>query len=236
MSTLSQIKVDCEISYIKPFLTFDVDWANDSIIDDTLALVNSHGVKASWMMTHATDTVSSIRQSGHEVGIHPNFNFLLMGDKSKGGSAEHIVSDLLSQFPYAKAIRSHSVAQSSRLSQLFYRLGLRFESNDYLPGNVFESVRPFISETGITKVPYIFSDELACLTDNNNIRNLCAGRESLKVFDFHPIHVFLNTESLDRYERTRPLHNKPKELIKHRYEGYGTRDRLIELLELAKNS
>ena len=59
-------------------------------------------------------------------------------------------------------------------------------------------------------------------------------RGGLKVFDFHPIHVFLNTESLERYERTRALHHNPKELIKHRYEGYGTRNRLIELLELAK--
>lgn len=56
--------------------------------------------------------------------------------------------------------------------------------------------------------------------------------EGVKVFDFHPIHIFLNTESLDRYERTRPYHQNPSELIKHRYKGYGTRNRLIELLEL----
>jgi len=58
----------------------------------------------------------------------------------------------------------------------------------------------------------------------------------LKVLDFHPIHVFLNTESLDRYERTRPLHHNPKELIKHRFEGYGTRNRLLEVLELVEKS
>ena len=57
----------------------------------------------------------------------------------------------------------------------------------------------------------------------------------MKVFDFHPIHVFLNTESLNRYERARPFFQNPKELIKHRYEGYGTRNRFIELLELAKS-
>lgn len=56
------------------------------------------------------------------------------------------------------------------------------------------------------------------------------------VVDFHPIHVFLNTESLDRYERTRSLHQNPKELIKHRYEGYGTRNRLLELLGSAKKN
>jgi len=45
--------------------------------------------------------------------------------------------------------------------------------------------------------------------------------------------VFLNTESLDRYERTRPIHRDPSELIKHRFDGYGTRSRLIDLLTLA---
>ena len=58
-------------------------------------------------------------------------------------------------------------------------------------------------------------------------------RPGLKCFDFHPIHVFLNTENLNRYERTRPIHQNPKELIKYRYQGYGTRSRSMELLELA---
>ena len=158
-----------------------------------------------------------------------------MGDKTKGMSAEHIVVDLLSQFPDSQVVRSHSVVQSSRLSQLFYSHGLRYESNDYLPSKVFTSIKPFTSEIGITKIPYFFSDELACLSEDVNVLELCL-RGGLKVFDFHPIHVFLNTESLDRYERTRDLHHNPKELIKHRFGGFGTRNRLIELLELAKNT
>ena len=64
--------------------------------------------------------------------------------------------------------------------------------------------------------------------------NEIASRSGLKVFDFHPIHIFLNTESLERYERTRPIHHNPKELIKHRYSGYGARNQLIELLEMNK--
>lgn len=232
MNFLSRIEVGNEASYDKPFLTFDVDWAHDSVIDDTLTLVDRYGVKSTWMMTHSADAETSIRKSGHEIGIHPNFNPLLMGDRSKGKSAEDIVAKLLSQFPDSQVVRSHSVVQSSRLSQIFYRLGLRFESNDYLPGRIFKSIQPFISETGMTKIPYIFSDELACIADKTDIGELCL-RGGLKVFDFHPIHIFLNTESLERYERARPYFQNPKELIKHRYEGYGTRNRLIELLELA---
>jgi hypothetical protein len=60
--------------------------------------------------------------------------------------------------------------------------------------------------------------------------------EGVNVFDIHTIHIFLNTESLDRYDRTHPLHQNPGELIKHRYQGYGTRSRLIKLLEFANKT
>ena len=81
-------------------------------------------------------------------------------------------------------------------------------------------------------VPYFWEDDVACIDPNVSEVSSLVRRHGIKVFDFHPIHVFLNTESLDRYERTRPLHQNPKELIKHRFEGYGTRSRLIELLEM----
>ena len=41
----------------------------------------------------------------------------------------------------------------------------------------------------------------------------------------------LNSESIDRYEKTRTLHGTPKELIKYRYDGWGVRNTLIKLLE-----
>ena len=57
--------------------------------------------------------------------------------------------------------------------------------------------------------------------------------KGLRVLTFTQF-IFLNTESLDRYESTRSLHHNPKELIKHRFMGYGTRNRLFDLLELKK--
>ena len=57
----------------------------------------------------------------------------------------------------------------------------------------------------------------------------------LKVFDFHPIHVFLNTEHMDRYEQTRAWHQSPQELRAHRYEGEGTRTRFLEFLRLTSS-
>jgi len=59
-----------------------------------------------------------------------------------------------------------------------------------------------------------------------------AERAGLAVLDFHPIHVFLNTESSERYERTREIRRRPDELLKHRHTGVGTRTRLMRLLGL----
>ena len=48
--------------------------------------------------------------------------------------------------------------------------------------------------------------------------------------NFHPIHVFLNTEDLSRYERTRPLHNDPLHLEEARHTGVGVRTLLVDLI------
>lgn len=236
MSFIGSIELSEPISYMKPFITFDVDWAHDEILFDLYGLVKPHNIETTWMITHKSDFLKVLeRCSKSELGIHPNFNFLLSGDFRLGKSAEEVVSRMMNVVPFCKVVRSHSVCQSSRISQLFWELGIRYESNDYIPATEISNVKPWRIEVGITKVPYFFSDELACLRPTPSISELC-NRVGLKVFDFHPIHVYLNTESLDRYERTRPLHQKPKELIKHRYEGYGTRSRLLELIELCKKT
>ena len=57
--------------------------------------------------------------------------------------------------------------------------------------------------------------------------------QGIKVFNFHPIHVFLNTESPDRYEYTSPLHQKPAELLQHRGNApNGTRELIKQLIGL----
>ena len=53
----------------------------------------------------------------------------------------------------------------------------------------------------------------------------------LKVFGFHPIHVFLNTENMERYEGSRSLHQCPSELLAKRgTDSGGSRELLKTLL------
>ena len=132
--------------------------------------------------------------------------------------------------------------QSTRILDLFQRSGLTHDVNQFIPSGAGLELKPWRLWNGMTRVPYIWEDDIHCMynhTDQVETEpSLLAQDRSLglRVFDFHPIHVFLNTESLDRYESTRALHRTPDELIHHRYDGYGTRSRLIELLAQAKAS
>jgi hypothetical protein len=227
-------------SYLdKVFLTFDIDWAHDEVLSDTVAIVEKAGVAATWFATHDTPVLEHIRQNQtFELGIHPNFNFLMEGKDTNGINAGDVVDRMMQIVPDAKSVRSHSVTQSSVLMDVFKSAGITHDVNHFIPYHTGIELKPWIMWNGLCRVPYSWEDDVYVSPEsevNNNYLSpsqVALRIKGLKVFDFHPIHVFLNTESLDRYERTRPLHQKPKELIKHRYEGYGTRNRLIELLEL----
>ncbi len=219
----------------KFFLTFDIDWAHDQILTDTIDLVQSFNVSATWFATHATPVLESIRRSeAFELGIHPNFNPLLLG---KGGeSCADNIKELQGLVLGAKSCRSHSVVDGGVIRSALRAEGITHDSNLNIPEGAGIALHPFVGSCGLTRVPYCWADEHAFTGRQSDDFLGIERRIGLVVLDFHPIHVFLNTESSDRYERTRHLHQNPKELIKHRFEGYGTRSRLMKLLEFANNT
>ena len=234
-SNISHIVVDDKSSWQDQiFLTFDIDWAQDSILHDTIDLVEEAGVAATWYVTHETPALERLRSiRNFELGIHPNFNFLLEGDVRNGRNMTEVVERLLTLVPEAKSVRSHSMTQSSGLLVVFEKHGLTHDVNHFIPAHSGIRLSPWLIWNGLCKVPYFWEDDVACMHGRKDNMIDLALRPGLIVFDFHPIHIFLNTEHLDRYERTRHLHNNTEELIKHRYEGVGTRTRLVELLKLA---
>lgn len=214
-------------------LTFDIDWACDEVLEDTIDLVESSGISATWFVTHDTPVLKRLRSNpAFEIGIHPNFNFLLNGDARNGGTAQEVVKRLLAIVPEAKTVRSHSLTQSSNILQIFADNGLTHEANHFIPEQAAIELKPWRLWNGLIKIPYLWEDDVACLYKENTPIQELTKRNGVRVFDFHPIHVFLNTESLDRYEGTREIHRDPKELSKHRYTGTGTRSHLKEILRL----
>ncbi len=221
------------------FLTIDIDWAHDDVLADTIDLIEQADVCCTWFVTHHTPLLGRLRANPKfELGIHPNFNRLLEGDCRNGAGARDVVARLMEIVPEARSVRSHSMMQSSIILDIFAEAGLTHDVNHFIPTIAQITTKPWRLWNGMVRVPYHWEDDVTCLYLEQQMTvpeiGEIVAQHTFCVFDFHPIHVFLNTESLDRYERTRPIHYNPKELIKYRYEGYGTRNRLYALLELAE--
>jgi hypothetical protein len=220
----------------KIFLSFDIDWAHDEVILDCYNLVSNYSIDSTWFVTHETDALNTLRLDKRiELGAHPNFNDLLSGSAMAGETSNLVVRKSRELVPEATTIRSHSLTQSERILDQFLDNGYIRFCNLFIPYLNEMQVFPYSLWSGGIIIPHRFQDN-ASLRIGESLPERQTLNMGLHVFDFHPIHVFLNTESLERYERTRPLHHNPEELIKHRYEGYGVRSRLIEILKLAENS
>jgi hypothetical protein len=218
------------------YLTIDIDWAHDTVIADTLALVASAGLAATWFVTHDTPVLADIRATPRqELGLHPNFNPLLEGS---AGSARETLLRLCDVVPDATSIRSHSLVRSSRLSVLFREIGITHESNDFLPPSVGSSLSPWIDFTGLIRVPIRWEDDVRLLDPTIGEPAAHLGQVTPLTVDFHPIHLFLNTTSIAEYENARAVAQDPAALAeRRRVRGSGgSRDRLLALLEAARNS
>lgn len=228
---ISDIVPEKSETYSSIFLTFDIDWAHDEIINDTIDIVEKVGVSATWFITHNTPVLSRLRANPKfELGIHPNFNSLLEGDLSNGNSIRSIIENLLGIVPEAKSLRSHSLVTNTKLLQMMPEYRLTHESNLYIDRHSLNNITPLRIWNNIIRVPHSFEDDLFLLTQNSfqlsftsYMTNYINEDQYIRILDFHPIHIFLNTENIIRYESTRNIHHNPQELIKYRFSGEGTR-------------
>lgn len=230
---ISDIDIDIRDTWEnKVFLTFDIDWVVDEVIADTLDLIRQHAASnVTFFVTHDSPLIQDMRSDSNiELGIHPNFNPLLdnKGDKN----ADEVIQDLLSIVPEAVSVRSHSLTQSSLLYVKYQNTGLQFECSNYLPYDYLEEVRPWRALNGLVKVPHTWEDDIAVMNHKLDVdfSSLLSNRGVI-VFDFHPIHIFINTTSIEHYQSAKEVFYDPVALRKQRQTSeVGVRDKFIELL------
>ena len=217
------------------FITIDVDWAADEVIAYTADLLEKADKPATWFITHDTPLLARLRENPKfALAIHPNFNPLLEGSDSHGKNAREVLERMMKLVPEATSVRSHSMTQSSPLLSLFSELGLSHDANHFIPFQSNGALKPWRFWDGkLTRVPYFWEDDVACLYNTGfDLKPLVMG-DGVKVFDFHPIHVFLNTENMQRYEDTRASHQHAGVLSEHRNrDAEGACTALTQLLEM----
>lgn len=241
-STLSKISPDDKSTWDKSFITIDIDWADDEIIEFTADILEKKDIEVTWFVTHQTSILDRLRENPKfELGIHPNFNYLLGAESAETIGFEDILLRLLDIVPEARSLRSHSLVSSTKIIQAMPNYGLTHESNIYVPASAGIELKPFRVWNDIVRIPHFFEDDLELFSGGalsffeNRDR---ASDESiffsgLRVYDFHPIHIYLNTEKIARYEQSRLYHGDLFELEQYRYKGFGTRNILEAILGLS---
>ena len=217
------------------FVTVDLDWCADEILADTLDLLDRSRAPATLFVTHDTPVLDRIRNNPlWELGIHPNFNPLLSGDASGGADATEVIGRCLDLVPGARSVRSHALVQSTYLLREFSRLGLRYDCNTYIGHGAGIELAPISHFDGsLVRVPHLFEDDINLAQGPTWDHEAITTAAGLVVLDFHPIHVFLNTETVERYESTRAHHRDVDALRSHvNQRATGTRDLFRAILAM----
>jgi hypothetical protein len=218
-------------------MTLDTDWAPDSAIDFTAGILVEHRVKATWFVTHASPAISRLSDFPElfEIGIHPNF--LFEGRNDQGSSPAEVLDFCMNLVPAATSMRTHALVQSTPLFDLVLeRTAIRTDVSLLLPRA--PGLRAVCFEwkgKTLTRIPYLWEDDVEMWRSEPDWRlsSILGLGEGLKVVDFHPIHVFLNSADMAPYQglkaETSIDEATPDQLQRHVHAGPGTRTMFLEL-------
>ena len=208
----------------KIYLTFDIDWLCDEYLSVTLDLLNNYGLKATFFATHKSQLLNNLDKKSFEIGLHPNF------DKGNGQYDLSALSDLKELYPEAVGTRSHTLFFSSRILNMLDECSLKYESNIFLLDHL--GLKPTKRSNSIVSLPFNWSDdkhvELARDYNGNHFPDL--KQTGLNIFNFHPVHIYLNTNTQDLYEKAKPFFNQ-KSFSDFINNGIGIKSLFIELCE-----
>src|SRR4030095_1684373 len=212
--------------------TVDIDWAPEEVIADTLALFEKYSAKCTFFSTHHSEILNLSNQKLFEIAVHPDFSQLLVGNSAK--NYLDILDEILDLHPKAKGIRTHHLIESIDLLQRSSEKGVTYESIIFLP--YYDNIKPITLWNGLIRIPFNWEDDVhwsygysfdSVEFDDNE--------HELNIFNFHPIHIYLNTENKYRYYEAKKYYKNPAKLFELKNnEIKGTRDFLIMLLEKCK--
>ena len=203
-------------------LTFDTDLAPDFVIEYTTKLLEKHKVKATFFCTNITKTLQDSELI--EVGIHPGFNGPLQ--------IENDTKQLLHIFPSAVGVRTHSLVHSSPLSILFVENGLKYDSSLLLWEQ--PDLKLFRDWNGLIRIPIFWEDDLHLMSGRKPyLKVINFITPGLKVFNFHPIHIFLNTNNLKTFRNYKVDRENIEKYISSKD---GIQNMFVNLLEFIKKN
>lgn len=184
-------------------LTFDIDWAPDWCILQIADILVKKKIKATWFITHHTPAIRLLRDYPDlfEMGVHPNFH----KGSTHGKQPYEVMEYLMAIVPEARSVRTHGLFQSTHLIKMMTeQFGIQYDASVFLPDtpNIVPHIFYTSKEASIVRIPYFWEDDFEMIIPEPifTFRHPKYHVSGLKIFDFHPIHLCLNSCSTDAYE------------------------------------
>lgn len=220
-------------------ITFDVDWADDIILNYVIDFLEKEKVKSTWFVTHQSKAIDRIINNHlFEVGIHPNF----LENSSHGKTHREVFQYFKTNFPEAVSIRPHALMSSG---PIWYMANKEFNyfidssSFLYLSKNIEPHTLAFNNQNPMFRLPYYWGDNYAFTYDSDNFTYRIPVSNGIKIYNFHPVHVATNAYSSDVYKKLKENNTSLNlEYIKQAtvQKEYGTFNFLSDLISNIKNS
>ena len=218
------------------YITMDMDWANDGVLADTISLVEQLNIPVCLFVTNDTPMLKVFREHPlFTLGIHPNFLPQLTGQTTK--SYRETIAEMLELVPEAKIIRCHALVDATPILVTAKEMGIRADMNLFIPASSGISPNAFCHFSGLRRLPFFYEDDAWAIEPDapSPERHILAPGDILRIFNFHPIHLYLNTENMERYNRAKPHYHEFEKLapfVNHG-DGFGARDFLLRIKSLA---
>lgn len=236
--TSNKINQFKEIYRDNPIFSFtvDIDWASEDAIKNCYDLFAHYEIPVTFFFTHPSKFLyKQLEANNIESGIHPNF----IRGSSHGNSYKEIINYCMNLLPSVECFRCHRYYDVNDITEAFYELGLRYDSNLC---TLLQKLDPFIHRSGLLRFPVYFEDGAYLLhnkpLDFELVKKDLFSYPGLMVINIHPMHLVLNSpnflyarkikDEFSRQEWNTLTTNDFKQL---EYKGIGIRNFVISLLD-----
>jgi len=194
-------------------ITFDIDWAPDFAIEYVSNELSKKRIKSTWFVTHTSKAIEKLKTNELvELGIHPNF----LPNSSHGNTTNEIIKKMLEIVPNAKCIRTHGLYNSTYLYREIARnKTLEIDSSILMPE--IPDLKPhtlYFEDAGspLTRVPIFWEDDIEMYNPKKSwdFKNEKYHVNGMKIFNFHPLHIFINSNNMNIWNSLKNISNLDK--------------------------
>jgi len=216
------------------FLSFDIDWVPDFMLSFTADLV-SH-LDASFMHTHSSPVCKQVAEN-FPSGIHPN----LQKNSDQGNGIDESIKFLRELGVDFETCRFHVLKHGYPDLIKLSEHGTKLDSSTILFNG--KNILPtYHHDLDMVLAPYFWEDgiHLRGKELKGEAGIIDWSTPGLKIFDFHPLDIYLNTNSMDLRNSFKASVTKLQDTEEDFCEKFinrdltGTRDILIELIAKEK--